>query len=58
MKDITTFMETQYEPGEKVTELAARIRQEASTCDFPAIKDIYIYKMRQCAPVLSVNEAV
>ena len=27
-------------PGEKITELAARIRQDASTCDFPAIKNI------------------
>ena len=29
-----------YQPGETVHELAARIRQAATTCDFPSIKDI------------------
>ena len=77
MKDITTFMETQYDPkqfvvrerfkfwsgsprkpGEKVTELAARIRQDASTCDFPAIKDIQDEAMHTRFICAVKNEAV
>ena len=65
MKDITTFMETQYnprrfvvrecsklrsgstrKPGETVPELAARIRQGASTCDIRSIKDVQDVAMR------------
>ena len=77
MKDITTFMESHYDPkqfvvrerfkfwsgpprkpGEKVTELAARIRQDASTCDFPAIKDIQDEAMRTRFICAVKNEAV
>ena len=50
---LTTFMKTLYDPrrfcchrsytrkpGETIPVLAARIRQEASTCDFPSVKDV------------------
>ena len=65
MKDITTSIETKYnprrfvfrerykfcsvstrKPGETIPELSTRIRQEASTCDFPSIKDVQNEAMR------------
>ena len=77
MKDITTFMEAQYDPkhfivqerfkfwsglpqkpGEKITELAVRIRQDASTCVFPAIKNIQGEVMRTRFIGAIKNEAV
>ena len=45
-------------PGEKVTKPAARIRQDASTCDFPAIKDIQDEAMRTRFICAVKNEAV
>ena len=45
-------------PGEKITELAARIRQDTSTCDFPAIKDIQDEAMRTRFICAVKNEAV
>ena len=50
MNDIQTFMAEQFDPkrkfwsdmkrkpGETITELASRIRQDAATCDFQSIK--------------------
>ena len=47
-------------PREKITELAARIRQDASTstCDFPAIKDIQDEAIRTRFICAVKNEAV
>ena len=33
------WSEMKRRPGETIQELAARIRQDASTCDFPSITD-------------------
>ena len=38
MKD-TNFRGKQRKPGETIHELAARIRHDAATCDFPRIKN-------------------
>lgn len=44
-------------PGETVNELAARIRQKASTCDFPSITDALDEAMRTAFVCLVNNEA-
>ena len=45
-------------PGETIQELAARIRQDAVTCDFPAIKDPLDEAMRTRFICSVDNEAV
>ena len=45
-------------PGETVQELAARIRQQAATCDFTAIKDPQDESMRTKFICSIKNEAV
>ena len=45
-------------PGETPTELAARVRQMATTCDFPAIKNPLDEAMRTCFICAINNEAV
>ena len=45
-------------PGETPTELAARVRQMATTCDFPAIKNPLDEAMRTCIICAINNEAV
>ena len=45
-------------PGETLTELAARVRQMATTCDFPAIKNPLDKAMRTCFICAINNEAV
>ena len=45
-------------PGETPTELAARVRQMATTCDFPAIKNPLDKAMRTCFICAINNEAV
>ena len=45
-------------PGETPTELAARLRQMATTCDFPAIKNPLDEAMRTCFICAINNEAV
>ena len=44
-------------PGETPTELAARVRQMATTCDFPAIKNPLDEAMRTCFICAINNEA-
>ena len=43
-------------PGETPTELAARVRQMATTCDFPAIKNLLDAAMRTCF-ICAINNA-
>ena len=45
-------------PSETPTELAARVRQMATTCDFPAIKNPLDEAMRTCLICAINNEAV
>ena len=45
-------------PGETPTELAARVRQMATTCDFPAIKNPLDEAMRTCFICAINNEAI
>ena len=45
-------------PGETPTELAARVRQMATTCDFPAIKNLLDEAMRTCFICAINNEAI
>ena len=45
-------------PGETPTKLAARVRQMATTCDFPAIKNPLDEAMRTCFICAINNEAV
>ena len=45
-------------PGETSTELAARIRQMATTCDFPAIKNPLDETMRTCFICAIISEAI
>ena len=45
-------------PGETPTEPAARVRQLATTCDFPAIKNLLDEAMRTCFICAINNEAV
>ena len=45
-------------PEETPTELAARVRQMATTCDFPAIKNPLDEAMRTCFICAINNEAV
>ena len=45
-------------PGETPTELAARVRQMATPCDFPAIKNPLDEAMRTCFICAINNEAV
>ena len=45
-------------PGETSTELVARIRQMATTCDFPAIKNPLDEAMRTCSICAINNEAI
>ena len=45
-------------PGETPTELVARVRQMATTCDFPATKDLLDEAMRTCFICAINNEAV
>ena len=45
-------------PGETPTELAARVRQMATTCDFPAIKNPLDEEMRTCFISAINNEAI
>ena len=45
-------------PGETLQELAARIRQDAATCDFPSIKDPQDEALRQRFICSVNNEAV
>ena len=52
------WSEIRRKPGETVQELAARIRQEAAKCDFPAIKDPLDEAMRTCFICAIGNEAV
>ena len=49
---------TKRKPGETPTELAARVRQMATTCDFPAIKNPLDEAMRTCFICAINNEAV
>ena len=48
----------QRKPGETIQELAARIRQDAAKCDFPAIKDALDEAMRTRFICAVGNEAV
>ena len=52
------WSEMQRKPGETVQELAARIRQDASKCDFPTIKDPQDEAMRTRFICSVGNEAV
>ena len=45
-------------PGETPTELAARVQQMATTCDFPAIKNPLDEAMRTCFICAINNEAI
>ena len=45
-------------PGETPTKLAARVRHIATTCDFPAIKNLLNEAMRTCFICAINNEAV
>ena len=45
-------------PGETPTELAGRVRQMATTCDFPAIKNPLDEAMRTCFICAINNEAI
>ena len=47
-----------HKPGETVHELAARIRHDAVTCDFPSISDPLDEAMRTCFMCSVNNEAV
>ena len=46
------------QPGETPTELAARVRQMVTTCDFPAIKNLLDEAMKTCFICAINNEAV
>ena len=48
----------QRKPGETLQELAAHIRQEVATCDFPSIKDLQDEALRQRLICSVNNEAV
>ena len=52
------WSEMQRKPGETIHELAARIRQDAVTCDFPSIKDPLDEAMRTRFMCSVNNEAV
>lgn len=52
------WSEMQRKPGETVQELAARIRQDAATCDFPSIKDAQDDALRTRFMCSINNEAV
>lgn len=52
------WSEIQRKPGETPHELAARVRQMATTCDFPSIKDPLDEAMRTCFLCAIHNEAV
>ena len=45
-------------PGETPSELAAKVRQMATTCDFPAIKNLLDEAVRTCFICAINNEAV
>ena len=52
------WSDMQRKPGETVQELAARIRQDAATCDFPSIKNPQDEALRQRFICSVNNEAV
>jgi len=52
------WSDMQRKPGETLQELAARIRQDAATCDFPSIKDPQDEALRQRFICSVNNEAV
>ena len=52
------WSDMQRKPGESLQELAARIRQDAATCDFPLIKDPQDEALRQRFICSVNNEAV
>ena len=52
------WSDMQRKPGETLQELAARIRQDAATCDFPSIKDPQDEALRQRFICPVNNEAV
>jgi hypothetical protein len=52
------WSDMQRKPGETIQELAARIRQDAATCDFPSIKDPQDEAMRTRFICSVSNEAV
>ena len=52
------WSDMQRKPGETLEELAARIRQDAATCDFPSIKDPQAEALRQRFICTVNNEAV
>ena len=52
------WSEMQRKPGETIHELAARIRQDAVTCDFPSIRDPLDEAMRTRFMCSVNNEAV
>ncbi|XP_062521210.1 uncharacterized protein K02A2.6-like [Corticium candelabrum] len=52
------WSEIKRKPGETPHELAARVRQMATTCDFPSIKDPLDEAMRSCFLCAINNEAV
>ena len=60
IKDVTTFMETQNQNNLlfENNSSSGQIRQDASTCDFPAIKDIQDEAMRTRFICAVKNEAV
>ena len=52
------WSDMQRKPGETLQELAARIRQDAATCDFPSIEDPQDEALRQRFICSANNEAV
>ena len=54
----TFWSDMQRKPGETLQELAARIRQDAATCDFPSIEDPQDEALRQRFICSVNNEAV
>ena len=58
VREIYKFWSSIKKPGETPTELAARVRQMATTCDFPATKNSLDEAMRTCFICAINNEAV